>query len=165
MGRDIETTEFTREDRLRFREKVKANLAALRKLVDGGSFETGRRTCGVEMEVYITDPDGSAVPINAKLLERIASADFQTELAKFTIEFDVKPRLLTGHVFATIDTELRRSLNHAHDIAEEPRRSGDDHRHPADAQGLRLHRGAHVREPALQGAERHDPQALVARTS
>jgi hypothetical protein len=119
MGRDIETTEFTPEDRLRFRQKVKANLAALRELVDSGSFETGRRTCGVEMEVYITDPGGSAVPMNAKLLERIASADFQTELAQFTIEFDVKPRLLTGHVFHTIDTELRRSLNHAHDIAEE----------------------------------------------
>ena len=60
MGRDIETTEFTRDDRLQFREKVKANLAALRTLVDSGSFETGRRTCGVEMEVYITDADGVA---------------------------------------------------------------------------------------------------------
>jgi gamma-glutamyl:cysteine ligase YbdK (ATP-grasp superfamily) len=118
MGRDIETTEFTRDDRLRFRQKVKANLSALRKLVDNGSFETGRRTCGVEMEVCIIDAQGSAAPINAELLERIASADFQTELARFTIEFDVKPRLVTGHVFDTIDTELRRSLNHAHDTAE-----------------------------------------------
>jgi hypothetical protein len=119
MGRDIETTEFTRDDRLRFRQKVKANLTALRKLVDSGAFETGRRTCGVEMEVCITDLRGSALPINDQLLEHIASADFQTELAKFTIEFDVKPRLVTGHVFDTIDTEMRRSLNHAHDVAEE----------------------------------------------
>ena len=78
MGRDIDTTEFTREDRLRYREKVKTDLAALRRLVDAGSFETGRRTCGVEMEVYITDPQGDAAPINAKLLERLASSDFQT---------------------------------------------------------------------------------------
>jgi gamma-glutamyl:cysteine ligase YbdK (ATP-grasp superfamily) len=119
MGRDIESTEFTRDDRLRFRDKVKGNLAALRTLVDDGGFETGRRTCGIEMEVYITNPEGSPVPINAQLLEHMASADFQTELAQFTIEFDVKPRLLTGHVFDTIDTELRRSLNHAHDVAED----------------------------------------------
>jgi hypothetical protein len=119
MGRDIDTTEFTREDRLRYREKVKTDLAALRQLVDSGSFETGRRTCGVEMEVYITDPQGDAAPINAKLLERLASSDFQTEVAQFNIEFDVKPRLITGHVFHTIDSELRRSLNHAHDVAEE----------------------------------------------
>jgi gamma-glutamyl:cysteine ligase YbdK (ATP-grasp superfamily) len=119
MGRDIDTTEFTRDDRLRFRQKVKANLSALRKLVDGGGFETGRRTCGVEMEVYITDLRGAALPINTKLLEHIASADFQPELAQFTIEFDVKPRLVTGHVFDTIDTEMRRALNHANDVAEE----------------------------------------------
>jgi gamma-glutamyl:cysteine ligase YbdK (ATP-grasp superfamily) len=119
MGRDIETSVFTRDDRLRFRQKVKADLAALRDLVDSGCFEMGRRTCGVEMEVYITDHRGAAVPMNGPLLESIASSDFQTELAQFTIEFDVKPRLLTGHVFDTIDTELRRSLNHAHDIAEE----------------------------------------------
>jgi hypothetical protein len=119
MGRDIETSDFTPEDRLRFREKVKANLSALRTLVDGGYFETGRRTCGVELEIYITDPQGSAVPINANLLERIASADFQNELAKFTIEFGAPPRLLTGHVLDTIDTDLRRSLNRAHDIAED----------------------------------------------
>ena len=30
MGRDIDTTVFTREDRLRYREKVKTDLAALR---------------------------------------------------------------------------------------------------------------------------------------
>ena len=119
MGRDIETTEFTRDDRLRFRQKVRANLSALRKLVDSGGFETGRRTCGVEMEVYITDTRGSALPINTELLGHIASADFQTELARYTIEFDVKPRLLTGHVFDTIDAEMRHALNHAHDVAEE----------------------------------------------
>jgi gamma-glutamyl:cysteine ligase YbdK (ATP-grasp superfamily) len=119
MGRDIEVTEFTREDRTRFREKVRGNLVALRELVDGGRFETGRRQCGVEMEVYLTDQLGNAAPINAKLLENLASSGFQTELAQFNIEFGVSPRVLTGHVFHTIDSELRRSLNHAYDVAEQ----------------------------------------------
>ena len=158
MGRDIETTEFTRDDRLQFREKVKANLAALRTLVDSGSFETGRRTCGVEMEVYITNPEGSPVPINAQLLERMASADFQTELAKFTIEFDVKPRLLTGHVFHTIDTRAAPVAQPRTRRRRGPRRSCDDHRHSPDPQGPRCHRGIHVRQRALPGTQRHDPQ-------
>ncbi len=119
MGRDIETTQFTREDRVRYRDKIKLDLAALHELVESGRFETGRRLCGVEMEMYLTDPEGNAAPINSTLLDHIASADFQTELAQFNIEFDIRPRLLTGHVFQTIDTELRRSLNHAHDIAEQ----------------------------------------------
>ncbi len=118
MGRDIDTTEFTREDRTRYREKVKTNLAALRQLVESGRFETGRRMLGVEMEVYVTDPDGNAAPINAKLLDRIASADFQTELAQFNIEFALAPRRLAGRCFSSIEDELRRSLNYAHERAE-----------------------------------------------
>jgi hypothetical protein len=91
MGRDIDTTTFTREDRTRYREKVKANLAAMSQLIEDGRFETGRRLVGVEMEVYITDAAGHAVPINDELLRsRIASSDFQTELAQFNIEFDLR---------------------------------------------------------------------------
>ena len=119
MGRDIEVTEFTREDRTRFREKVRGISSPCAQLVDGGRFETGRRQCGVEMEVHLTDQLGNAAPINAKLLENLASSGFQTELAQFNIEFGVSPRVLTGHVFHTIDSELRRSLNHAYDVAEQ----------------------------------------------
>jgi gamma-glutamyl:cysteine ligase YbdK (ATP-grasp superfamily) len=118
MGRDIETTEFTREDRTRYREKVKTNLRALRELVEAGRFETGRRIMGVEMEVYITDPDGQAMPINARLLESIASRDFQTELAQFNIEFDITPKRLIGDVFTHVEDELRASLVRANTKAE-----------------------------------------------
>src|SRR5688572_9940247 len=113
MGRDIESTTFTREDRTRYRDKVKANLAALRTLVDEGRFETGRRLIGVEMEVYIVDGKGQAVPINAELLRRIASSDFQTELAQFNIEIDLRPRRLAGYIFKQVEDELRAALEHA----------------------------------------------------
>ena len=119
MGRDIDTTEFTREDRARYRDKVKANLAALHQLVETHRFETGKRTIGVEVEVYVTDKKGDAAPINQALLDKIASPDFQTELAQFNIEFDVKPRKLAGHCFAEIEDELRRQLNYAQSQARE----------------------------------------------
>jgi gamma-glutamyl:cysteine ligase YbdK (ATP-grasp superfamily) len=118
MGRDIETTEFTREDRTRYREKVKTDLEALRQLRDAGRFETGRRIMGLEMEVYLTDVDGQAMPINAKLLDIIASKDFQTELAQFNIEFDITPKRLIGDVFTHVEDELRASLVRANAKAE-----------------------------------------------
>ncbi|MDP8970417.1 MAG: glutamate--cysteine ligase [Actinomycetota bacterium] len=118
MGRDIDTTEFTSEDQIRYRDKVKANLAVLRELVDSGRFETGHRLGGVEMEVYITDPAGKAMPINAALLERIASEDFQTELAQFNIEFALNPRRLVADAFRQIEDELRASLDRAQLKAE-----------------------------------------------
>jgi gamma-glutamyl:cysteine ligase YbdK (ATP-grasp superfamily) len=118
MGRDIETTTFTREDRTRYREKVKADLAALRELMDAKRFETGRRLIGVEMEVYIIDADGQAVPINAELLRRIASSDFQTELAQFNIEFDLRPRRLVSDVFDQVEDELNGAMERAQSKAE-----------------------------------------------
>ena len=114
MGRDIDTTEFTPEDRTRYRDKVKANLAAFRELAEQGRFETGRRLAGVEMEVYLADGDGHATPINAELLELLASSDFQTELAQFNIEFALRPRRLVDDVFNQIEDELRSSLHRAH---------------------------------------------------
>ena len=119
MGRDIDQTEFSREDRTRYRNKVKANLSALERLMREGRFETGRRLCGVECEVYITDHRADPAAINAKLLEKIASDEFQTELAQFNIEFGNQPRRLADHVFHTMEVELRRSLNHAHAMAEQ----------------------------------------------
>jgi gamma-glutamyl:cysteine ligase YbdK (ATP-grasp superfamily) len=113
MGRDIDTTEFTREDRARYREKVKKCLAAFRELMDTGRFETGRRMVGFEMEVYIVDDDGNATPINAQLLEAIGSSDFQTEVGQFNIEFDLRPRRLVADVFSQLEDELRGSLERA----------------------------------------------------
>ena len=118
MGRDIDTTEFTREDRTRYREKVKANLVALQQLVTSGQFETGRRRAGIELEVYIADGDGHVMPINAELLERIASQEFQTELAQFNIEFDIGPYSLEGDALTRIEADLRRSLERARRAAE-----------------------------------------------
>ena len=118
MGRDIEVTEFTREDRTKYREKVKANLAALRQLVDEGRFETGRRTIGVEMEVYVTDAEGNAAPINAQLLDKIRSPEFVTELAQFNIEFDVRPKRLADNVFRDVEKELREALDYAWESAQ-----------------------------------------------
>jgi len=118
MGRDIQATVFTREDRTRYREKVKRDLAVLAELVRSGRFERGQRTLGIEMEVYLTDGDGAVMPINDELLRRIASSEYQTELAQFNIEFDVGPEPIKGDVLRRVEGELRASLHRAHAVAE-----------------------------------------------
>jgi hypothetical protein len=91
VGRDIDEVRFTREDRQRYREKVKRDLDVLRQMLEGGSFETQRKLIGVEVEFYVVDTDGEPMMINAELLSRIESEDFQTELAQFNIEFNLAP--------------------------------------------------------------------------
>lgn len=113
MGRDIDTIQFTREDRRRYREKVKSCLQVFTSMIDSGAFDTGQRTLGVEMEVYLTDHRGQALGVNADVLAALPSPEFQTELAQFNIEFATPPRAVTGTVFGSVEEELRRSLTHA----------------------------------------------------
>lgn len=110
MGRDIETIQFTREDRRRYREKVKTCLRVLHELMDTGRFSTGRRTLGVELEVYLADDDCQVLPVNAEVLGALASPDFQTELAQFNMEFATPPRRVAGDCFTQVEDELRQSL-------------------------------------------------------
>jgi gamma-glutamyl:cysteine ligase YbdK (ATP-grasp superfamily) len=119
VGRDIDTVQFTREDRRIYREKVKTCLQVLHELVDSGRFATGRRSLGVELEVYLTDDAGMVLPINAEVLDALASPDFQTELAQFNLEFATPPRRIIGDVFTLVEDEMRQSLIRASAKARE----------------------------------------------
>ncbi|MDX1619644.1 MAG: hypothetical protein R3320_01545 [Nitriliruptorales bacterium] len=113
MGREVEDITFSREDRQEYREKVKRCLVALRTMLDEGRFETERKLIGVEMEFYVVDADGEPKMVNAELLDKIESQDFQTELAQFNIEFNLSPHKLTGTVFREVEEELETSFQHA----------------------------------------------------
>ena len=119
MGEEVEQVEFTREDRVRYREKVKRCLEALRLMLDKGMFETGRQNMGVELEIYLVDRQGLPMMVNDEVLARIESEEFQTELAQFNIEFNIPPHKLIARVFRELEEELRTSLNHALRKAEE----------------------------------------------
>ncbi|WP_370323843.1 glutamate--cysteine ligase [Euzebya sp.] len=119
MGRDIESIEFTREDRRRYREKVKVCLQVLRQLMDEGRFSTGQRTLGVELEIYLTDDHAQVLPVNAEVLDALASPEFQTELAQFNMEFATSPRAVVGDCFTHVEDELRQSLDRANEKARD----------------------------------------------
>src|SRR5665811_2356406 len=113
MGRDIEQLRVTREDRQLYRQKVRRDLAILGQMVDEGWFEVERKLIGVEVEFYVLDDRGEPTMINAALLSRLESEDFQTELAQFNIEFNLAPHKLVGTVFREIEEELQTSFEHA----------------------------------------------------
>ena len=110
MGRDIDATAFTAEDRARYRDKVKADLAALAQLVAQGRLRSGGAQMGLEMELYLVDDAGAAAPRNADLLERLPGGAVQTELAKFNAEIDLVPRALSANVLASAEDSLSAAL-------------------------------------------------------
>jgi hypothetical protein len=113
MGEEVAARTFTREDRQRYRQKVKRSLDVFARMLAGARFDAERRSFGLEIELNLTDDRGDPAHVNAEVLESIANADFQTELARFNVEINVPPRLLGGAVLSELEREVRDSLNHA----------------------------------------------------
>ncbi len=113
MGDDVAATVFSREDRQRYRSKVKRCLDVFARMLSESRFEATRGSIGLEIELNLTDEDGDPAMVNAKVLEAIADGDFQTELAQFNIEINVAPRQLTGGVLTELERDVRVSLNNA----------------------------------------------------
>src|SRR4051795_5429578 len=117
MGEDVTATVFSREDRQRYRAKVKRCLDVFARMLSESRFDAARGSIGLEIELNLTDEGGDPALVNAKALEVIADADFQTELAQFNVEINVAPRSLSGDVFTELEGAGRTSLNNAEEKA------------------------------------------------
>jgi hypothetical protein len=117
MGQEVAARTFTREDRQRYRRKVRACLDVFARMLSESRFHPERRSFGLEIELNLTDDAGQPAMLNAAVLEAIADPDFQTELGQFNVEINVAPRLLGGAVFVELEADARTSLNTAEERA------------------------------------------------
>ncbi|WP_127360338.1 glutamate--cysteine ligase [Actinacidiphila soli] len=119
MGEKVVATGFDLSDRLRYRRKLRQCLVGLERLLDEKRFDRPRNLMGLEIELNLTDSDGLPRMMNEEVLERIASRDFQTELAQFNIEVNIAPHRLSGRVLDRLAEELRMGLGYADRKANE----------------------------------------------
>jgi hypothetical protein len=117
VGREVSGAVFSREDRQRYRQKVRACLDVFARMLREARFDPERRSVGLEIELNLTDETGDPAMLNAPALEAIADPDFQTELGRFNVEINVPPRLLQDGVFTELEDDVRRDLNHAEERA------------------------------------------------
>ena len=96
MGEDVATTEFSRQDRQRYREKVRRCLDVFARMLAESKFDFERPMTGLEIEFNLVDGNQDPAMRNADVLNAIANEDFQTELGQFNIEINVRPRGLHG---------------------------------------------------------------------
>jgi hypothetical protein len=113
MGQEVAARTFTREDRQRYRRKVRACLEVFARMLAESRFEPARGSFGLEIELNLTDEGGEPAMVNAAVLEAIADPDFQTELGQFNVEINVAPRVLGGTVLDELEEAVRASLNSA----------------------------------------------------
>ncbi len=113
MGQEVEHRVFTREDRTRFRHKVRQCLDVFARMLRESRFDAERPRTGIEIELNLVDENSDPALRNADVLEAIADPDFQTELAQFNIEINVAPRTLQGDGLAGFEQGIRQTLNAA----------------------------------------------------
>jgi len=119
MGQDVAKTEFSREDRQQYRQKVRRCLDVFARMLAESRFDVERRSMGLEIELNLTNELGDPAMANEKVLELIADEDFQTELAQFNIEINIPPEKIEGAVFQRLERDVRASLNHADDMSKQ----------------------------------------------
>ena len=119
MGDDISSGVYTREQRQAYRTKVRRCLDVFERMLVEHSFDFGKPMTGLEIELNLVDKHWQPDMSNAEVLEAIADPDFQTELGRYNIEFNVPPRGLAGESMLDLEKMLRASLDHAEARANE----------------------------------------------
>lgn len=113
MGEDVERRQFTREDRMRYRDKVRRCLDVFARMLKERPFDVDRPMVGIEIEFDLVNEGGDPAMRNAEALESIADPNFQTELGQFNPELNVAPRHLPDGGVSAFQDGLRASLNNA----------------------------------------------------
>jgi hypothetical protein len=117
VGQEVPAAVYSREDRQRYRQKVRTCLDVFARMLREARFEADRRSFGLEIELNLTDEAGDPAMANMRALEAIADSDFQTEIGQFNVEINVPPRTLDGDVFTELEDAVRGSLNRAEERA------------------------------------------------
>ena len=117
MGKDVTTGAFSREDRARYRQKVRRCLDVFALMLHDFRFDADRPMTGLELELNLIDPEAQPAMRNAEVLADLADPSFQTELGQFNLEINVAPRLIERDGLDVYERELLASLHHADDRA------------------------------------------------
>lgn len=119
MGEKVVAGPFDLSDRQHYRRKLRQCLVGFMRLLEEERFDRPKNLMGLEIELNLAGYDGMPRMMNAQVLEKIASRDFQTELAMFNLEVNIAPHRLGGRVFDRLAEELRTSLGYADRKAQE----------------------------------------------
>ena len=118
MGKDLSGVVISKQDRVRYRLKVRRCLDVLALMLDEFPFDAEKPMTGLEIELNLMDGDAEPAMRNAEILENLADPNFQAELGQFNLELNARPRLISGNGFADYEQDLLESLGRADDRAK-----------------------------------------------
>src|SRR6266699_3086965 len=113
MGRDIQPIKISVEDRRQYRDKLQRSLEFFSRMLREHLFEADPAQVGLEIELNLVDDHGAPSMQNADVLDVIADPAWATELGQFNLEINIPPGRLDGDAVASLEQEVRGSLNAA----------------------------------------------------
>ena len=106
MGEEIQSSQFTAQDLVRFKQALSDETARLKQFFDTDRFDPRGGIGGFELEAWLIDSQYRPVPCNDEFLRLFDNPLASPELASFNIEVNGTPRPLNGHVFSAMHNEL-----------------------------------------------------------
>jgi gamma-glutamyl:cysteine ligase YbdK (ATP-grasp superfamily) len=110
MGLTIDRERFDPVDYQRFEQRLDDCLAALSRLLERPGFGTGPITVGAELELFLVDGQGRALPLNQVVRDETADPRVVLEIDRFNLELNLTPAPLAGRPFAAFASELDQAL-------------------------------------------------------
>ncbi len=101
-----------------FMKALLDDLRALAFMLEDGRVETGVRRIGAEQEMFLVDSAMRPAPLSVEVLKNISDPRLTTEIARFNLEANLTPRLLTGNCFQQMEAEVRELIAQARAAAE-----------------------------------------------
>ena len=106
MGEEIQYSRFNKSDYQQFTSHLIEETTLLKSWFDNQQFSTASLTAGYELEAWLINQTGKPVAINESFLEQANNTLLSPELAKFNIELNVEPDLLSNNVLSTFESKL-----------------------------------------------------------
>jgi gamma-glutamyl:cysteine ligase YbdK (ATP-grasp superfamily) len=110
MGLRIDRERFAPADYRDFQQRLEECLTALGRLLARPGFGTGPATVGAELELFLVDAQGRALPRNQEVRAETADPRVVLEIDRFNLELNLTPAPLAGRPFAAMASELDQAL-------------------------------------------------------
>ncbi len=117
MGQEVTSGEFTRDDRVAYREKVLLDLDIFEQMLEGSRFDFTRPQMGLEIELNLVDEQFHPALVNSAVLKELDDGDFQSEVGRYNIEMNVPPRPMAGDQARRLERWLSSQLQMSGDAA------------------------------------------------
>jgi gamma-glutamyl:cysteine ligase YbdK (ATP-grasp superfamily) len=116
MGEEVGASEFSREQRTRYRQRLLENLDDFDTYLATARFADDR-SIGLEIELNLVDAGWQPALRNAAVLDSINDPGFQTEIGAYNIELNYPALSISGDGLARLESGLRERLNTAEERA------------------------------------------------